>query len=46
MIKARIEELAELLISLQSKGYSGACWGYNFDWQARRLFLFPNSRPQ
>jgi NagD protein len=24
---------------MQSKGYSGACWGYNFDWQARRLFL-------
>ena len=45
MIKARIEELAELLISLQSKGYSGACWGYNFDWQARRLFLFPKFTP-
>lgn len=41
----RIEELAELLISLQSKGYSGACWGYNFDWQARRLFLFPKFTP-
>ena len=21
-----------------SKGYSGACWGYNFDWQARAFF--------
>ena len=42
---ARINELAELLISLQSKGYSGACWGYNFDWQARRLFLFPRYTP-
>ena len=41
----RINELAELLISLQSKGYSGACWGYNFDWQARRLFLFPKNTP-
>jgi hypothetical protein len=41
----RINELAELLISLQSKGYSGACWGYNFDWQARRLFLFPRYTP-
>lgn len=41
----RIHELAELLISLQSKGYSGACWGYNFDWQARRLFLFPKQTP-
>lgn len=41
----RINELAELLIQLQSKGYSGACWGYNFDWQARRLFLFPKYTP-
>ena len=41
----RINELAKLLISLQSSGYSGACWGYNFDWQARRLFLFPKYTP-
>lgn len=41
----QINDLAELLISLQSKGYSGACWGYNFDWQARRLFLFPQYTP-
>lgn len=44
-LKSQINELAELLISLQSKGYSGACWGYNFDWQARRLFLFPKFTP-
>lgn len=44
-LEARIHELAELLISLQSKGYSGACWGYNFDWQARRLFMFPKYTP-
>lgn len=44
-LKTQINELAELLISLQSKGYSGACWGYNFDWQARRLFLFPKFTP-
>ena len=37
----RIRELADLLISLRSKGYHGSCWGYNFDWQSRRLFLFP-----
>jgi rhamnogalacturonyl hydrolase YesR len=42
---ARVEELADLLISMQSKGYSGACWGYNFDWRARRLFLFPQHTP-
>ena len=44
-IKEQIKEIADLLISLQSKGYSGACWGYNFDWQARRLFLFPKFTP-
>lgn len=42
----KINELATLLISLQSKGnYHGACWGYNFDWQARRVFLFPKNTP-
>ena len=41
----RIDELSGLLLSMQSKGYSGACWGYNFDWQARRLFLFPKDTP-
>lgn len=30
--------LANKIISLQTKGYSGACWGYNFDWQARAFF--------
>lgn len=35
----RINELADLLISLQSKGYSGACWGYSFDWQSKAFFL-------
>lgn len=44
-IKTQIAELADLLISLRSEGYSGACWGYNFDWQARRLFLFPKYTP-
>lgn len=37
--------LADMLIELQNKNYSGACWGYNFDWQARRLFLFPKNTP-
>ena len=41
----RIRFLSDLLIQLQSKDYSGACWGYNFDWQARRLFLFPKNTP-
>jgi hypothetical protein len=43
-LKERITELAELLISLQSKGYSGACWGYNFDWQ-NRVFFQPANTP-
>ncbi len=44
-ILSQINTLADLLIHLQSKNYSGACWGYNFDWQARRLFLFPKETP-
>ena len=45
-LKQIINELAELLLSLRSKGdYHGTCWGYNFDWQARRLFLFPKYTP-
>ena len=44
-LKERIEALADLLLALRTKGYSGACWGYNFDWQARRLFLFPAGTP-
>ena len=35
----KVKEITKLLLSLKSTGYSGACWGYNFDWQARRLFL-------
>ncbi|KAA3616668.1 MAG: delta-aminolevulinic acid dehydratase [Calditrichaeota bacterium] len=31
----RIEILLDELIRLQSKGFSGACWGYDFDWEAR-----------
>lgn len=43
---ARINQLAELVISIRSQGdYHGACWGYNFDWQGRRVFLFPKNTP-
>jgi len=34
----KIEALANRLIDLISPGYSGACWGYNFSWQARAFF--------
>ncbi len=30
-----INNCLEKLLNLQSKGYSGACWGYDFDWEAR-----------
>lgn len=33
-----IHFLAEKIISLQNNSYSGSCWGYNFDWQARAFF--------
>ena len=41
----KINELANLLLKMQNQKHSGACWGYNFDWQARRLFLFPKETP-
>lgn len=34
----RINFLATKILELQTSGYSGACWGYNFDWQARAFF--------
>jgi hypothetical protein len=40
-----IHTLSGLLIKLQTPGYSGSCWGYNFDWQARRYFFFPKGTP-
>ncbi len=43
-IISHINFLSDLLISLQSKGYSGACWGYNFDWQ-NRVFFQPSGTP-
>ena len=42
---AKVKEVTSLLLSLRSKGYSGSCWGYNFDWPARRLFLFEKHTP-
>lgn len=34
----RITELSNRILDLRSEGYSGSCWGYNFDWQARAFF--------
>ena len=44
-LEGKVNELAELLIELCSEGYSGSCWGYNFDWQARGGLFFPSGTP-
>lgn len=33
-----IKMLADKVLSLSTPGYSGACWGYNFDWESRAFF--------
>ena len=38
-IESIINELASLLLSMKTKGYHGACWGYTFDWQSKAFFL-------
>ena len=40
----RIDYILNLLEQLQSKGYSGSCWGYNFDWQSW-TFMRPKGTP-
>jgi hypothetical protein len=42
-ILSYIIKLADLLLSMQNKEYSGASWGYNFDWQSRAFFLPANT---
>jgi len=42
--REQINFLAEKLIELKTPGFSGACWGYNFDWQSRAFFL-PKGTP-
>jgi hypothetical protein len=34
--RERIDTCMRELMALRSKGWSGDCWGYDFDWQARR----------
>lgn len=41
-IEAR--ELLDDLMGLSLKGFQGACWGYNFDWQSRSFFA-PKGTP-
>jgi len=40
----KIELLADEIINVKTTGFSGACWGYNFDWQSRAFFL-PKGTP-
>lgn len=37
-------EFLASLLSMKVDGYSGACWGYNFDWQSRNFFA-PRNTP-
>ena len=36
--------LLTMLLSMKVKGFSGAAWGYNFDWQSRNFFA-PRGTP-
>lgn len=40
----KIRMLSGTILDMVSKGYSGACWGYNFDWQAKAFFQ-PSGTP-
>ena len=36
-------EFLSALLSMRADGYSGAAWGYNFDWQSRNFFAQRNT---
>ena len=40
-ILSKINELANLLDKLKTSNFSGACWGYNFPWQALSFIFIP-----
>ena len=42
--EVNVRELLDDLIGMSLKGFSGACWGYNFDWQSRSFFA-PKGTP-
>jgi hypothetical protein len=42
--KDKIEYLINVLKENISSGYTGMCWGYNFDWQSRAFFV-PKGTP-
>jgi rhamnogalacturonyl hydrolase YesR len=39
----KIELFSSKLLELQNTNWSGSCWGYNFDWQARAFFQPKNT---
>jgi hypothetical protein len=39
----QIRFFSEKLLELRNREWSGSCWGYNFDWQARAFFQPRNS---
>lgn len=39
----KIRFFTDRLLEIQNRQWSGACWGYNFDWQARAFFQPKNS---
>ncbi|MFM7431647.1 MAG: delta-aminolevulinic acid dehydratase [Flammeovirgaceae bacterium] len=39
----KIKYLVEKIKEIRTPGYSGSCWGYNFDWQARAFFQPKNT---
>jgi hypothetical protein len=42
--EAEAQRLLSDLVGLKIEGYSGAAWGYNFDWQSRNFFA-PRGTP-
>ena len=42
--KQQAQSLLSGLLSMKVDGYSGAAWGYNFDWQSRNFFA-PRDTP-
>jgi hypothetical protein len=35
----KIEFFSQKILEVATPGYSGKCWGYNFDWESRAFFL-------
>jgi hypothetical protein len=40
----QVRDLLSILLSMKVEGFSGAAWGYNFDWQSRNFFA-PRGTP-